>query len=184
MIILEIWSKTLLISYRLLGLAVDRIDSLVKKISINSMFYNKKASSSTMSQIERLIEFNDKKVNLTNLKVLTEECMETLSAKELEVVSLLYIDGLAIEEVAQTLGVSIRTVFRRKKKAIESFSRALNNKTSRKYLLENYTEEQWLMDIYNYNASKSGEDVILTEDDNCVSVDSMFKAMKELNASI
>ncbi len=178
--IMENWSKTLLISYRLLGLVVERIDNMVRQISLNSMYYNRKSGYNTMAQIERLIEYNDKKANLTNLKVIIEECMATLPHKELEIVSLLYIDGLNLEECAETLDVSLRTVFRRKKRAIEDIAKALASKCTKKYLLDNYKEESWLMDIYNFQASRTGEELII--EDRKEANNSIFKALKELKA--
>ena len=181
MMILENWSKTLLISYRLLGLVVDRLDSMVKQVSLNSMYYNRKAGCDTMSQIEKLIEYNDKKVNLTNLKVIIDECISSLSQKELEIVSLIYLDGLSVDEVANTLDISVRTVFRRKKRALESFAKALSRKYSSEYLMNNYKDEVWLMDIYYTHANRMDEEIDIERKE---AVGIIFKAMKELKATV
>ena len=179
--ILENWSKTLLISYRLLGLVVERIESMVQQISLNSMYYNRKTGCDTMSQIEKLIDYNDKKVNLTNLKVIIEECIASLSQKELEIVSLLYLDGLNVDEVASTLGISVRTVFRRKKRALESFAKALSRKCSSEFLMDNYKDELWLMDIYYSHADGDNEEMDIERKE---TVNIIFKAMKEIKATV
>jgi len=179
--ILENWSKTLLISYRLLGLVVDRLDSMVRQVSLNSMYYNRKAGCNTMSQIEKLIEYNDKKANLTNLKVIIEQCMSNLPQKELEVVSLIYLDGLNVDDVADTLEISVRTVFRRKKRAIESFAKALSRICSYDYLMDNYSDEVWLMDIYESQRSRDNDKIDVERKE---AVNIIFRALKELKATV
>lgn len=161
---LKNWSKTLLYSYRYLETIVDTIDDMVKKISLYSMYYNGKTNTDTLSQINKLIELNDRKVNLINLKVLIEETLDMLSCKDLQFVSLYYIDGLKSEETAKVMGVSLRTFFRRRNRAIEKFTDILAAKYSAQYFFDNYIEETWLIDLYKYYSRKEMEDNSYIED--------------------
>ncbi len=158
------WSKTLLYSYRYLETIVETIDDMVKKISLYSMYYNRKNNFDTISQINKLIELNDRKVNLTNLKVIIEECLDCLSVKDLQFVSLFYIDGLNHEETAKAMNVSVRTFFRRKKLALERFTSILSKKYSIEYFFDNYSEESWLIDFYKFNLRKAYNEEKVQED--------------------
>lgn len=171
---MENWSKTLLESYRYLETVVSTIDEMVKKISINSVYYNRKSNNDTLSVVNKVIMLNDRKLNLTNLKVIIENALDRLSLKDLQFVTLFYIDGLNIFEVAESLEVCVRTAFRRKLRALKEFTKALKQVTCKEYLFKNFSEEQWLMDIYAYYSrneenldnsigdEKSGKDIYKT----------------------
>jgi len=183
---LKSWSKTLLYCYRYLENIVDTIDDMVKKISLYSVYYNRKTNTDTISQINKVIELNDRKVNLTNLKVVIEESLNLLSCNDLQFVSLYYIDGLTAEETAKVMGVSLRTFFRRRNKAIDKLTNILADKYSVQYFFDNYIEETWLIDLYKYYSKKEIEDNSSIED--CLDVASkklsngkyIFETIKEL----
>ena len=184
---MENWTKTLLISYKYLSTIVSTIDDMVHKISINSYIYNRKNNSDTMGQINKIIDLNDRKCNLTNLKVILQDALSKLNEKELQIATLLYIDGLNFDETASAMGISRRTVFRKKNIVIEKITKLLESQYSIDYFLDNYVEEQWLMELYYYNVNKSK---MLSSQECCDLRDEIdngkyiYKTIKELQKSI
>ncbi|MBQ4557779.1 MAG: sigma-70 family RNA polymerase sigma factor [Clostridia bacterium] len=174
---MENWGKALLESYRYLETVVNTIDDMVKKISINSVYYNKKAHCDTLSVFDRVIMLNDRKLNLTNLKVLVDMALDKLKSKDRQFLMLYYIDCLNCTEIAEVLEVSERTVFRRKLRATKEFANALSLITTKSYIETNYKEEHWLFDIYAYY-SRDEKDVITIGDEK--SGKDIYKTLKQL----
>ncbi len=177
---LENWSRTLLYCYRYLGKIVETIDDMVAKISIESMFYRKNSTNNTMAQIEKILELNDRKVNLTNLKVIIEECVDKLPLKDMQLISLFYFDGLTFDEIASVLGISRRTVFRRRNNAITHFKEELFKKVTFDYLMTNYAGEQWLIDFYNYSVKKYSQIEIFDENKSVDNGKYIYRTLKAL----
>lgn len=178
---LENWSKTLLQSYRYLSTIVETIDKMVKKISIGSFTYNSKSNTNTLTQFESIIELNNRKEKLINLKVYVDMTLSKLSVKDLEVLSLGYIDGLSVEEIAETQNVSVRTIFRRRKCAIEKFSHVLGDIITHDKLYSIYSDEGWLMELYEYNFARSGNLLKILDVDNKFDEGrQIFKVLNEL----
>ena len=177
---LENWSRTLLYCYRYLGKIVETIDDMVAKISIESMFYRKNSTNNTMAQVEKILELNDRKVNLTNLKVIIEECVDKLPLKDMQLISLFYFDGLTFDEIASVLGISRRTVFRRRNNAITHFKEELFKKVTFDYLMTNYAGEQWLIDFYNYSVKKYSQIEIFDENKSVDNGKYIYRTLKAL----
>ena len=169
-------------SYRYLATIVDTIDKMVKKISMGGYFYNRKSNSTTMSQFETIIDLNERKQRLTNLKVIVEETFVKLSSKDLELLSLYYIDGLTFDEISKVKGVSIRTIFRRNRLALDKFTNNLANVVTVDYLHKYYSSESWIMELYDYNVAKSQHLLKFKQDDqdDYDGGRQVFKALKEL----
>lgn len=179
---MENWSKTLLLSYRFLETIVLKIDEKVKNISCSSMYYDAKSTNNTMKQINSIIELNDRKTNLINLKVIIEKCLDKLPTKYFEFLTLLYIDGLSIKECAETFEINIRTAFRRKKVGMDLFTENLKSLVSYSFILENYSEEVWLMDLYKYHKKRERklEKIEYLDDDNYMKGKEIFLSLGAL----
>lgn len=184
---MESWTKTLLISYKYLSTIVSTIDEMVGKISLNSYIYNRKNTCDTMGQFDKIIELNDRKCNLINLKVITEEALGKLKEKELRIAMLIYVDGLTCDETASAMGISRRTVFRKKNIILDKITKVLKEKYSCEYFMKNYINEQWLMELYYYYCNKAKTMTIEQTIDLAEEVDSgraIYKTIKELQRSI
>lgn len=169
-------------SYRFLQNLATTIDEKVKQITLGSMVYNSKSTNDTMSQFDMVIELNERKKNIINLKVVTEKCVSMLKQKELEVITLYYFDGLDVSDICDTLEISIRTFYRRKEMAIGRISEFLYKNYRKNYFLDNFGKETWLVDLYQYYLKKSKIRRISEEgmEDGALNGREIFRALKEI----
>ena len=144
---MKMWSKSILSIYRYLPTLSNAIDGLVKK---NSKLSAGTGYSSTYTQAGKLIEWTDKKRKMINLKVATKEALKQLPSIDRRILVLFYIDGVKSTLIADMLGCSIRTYYRKKVDAIERFGIALARVGfDIDYLNANYLDEKWLMSVYD-----------------------------------
>lgn len=154
----------------------------MKKLSVNSVYFNRKSNSDTLSIINKIIDLNDRKINLTNLKVIVDTCLSKMRKQDAQFLTLYYIDKLSIEEIADAMDVCVRSAFRRKLRAIDSFTTILSQNYNVDYFVNNYSEEQWLIDLYGYNVSKEKDNVLgvvnLTPD--VINGKNVYRTLKEI----
>ena len=148
---LNIWSKTLLKSYRNLERVVKSIDKSFMNICLSSRcssWYDS-VINSTMSITERLLVLSERKILLINTKVMINEILQSMDKNLAKILILKYIKKYNNDKLSKMLNVSIRTINRRIVKAIDSFTLKLNR---RGYTDERvkvlYGKELWLMDMY------------------------------------
>ncbi len=163
---MEILSKTILSVYRYLEALSNAIDNLVLKKSINSAFYNNGRYSSAYESAKAVMELTERKVNLINLKVLTEDCLMELDGLQRKVLTLIFIDNVKNENVCDILEISTRTFFRKKSDGLESFQKSLIRKGySKQKLLSMFKNEKWLINLYLKNGGDlEGENKIFYKD--------------------
>lgn len=146
---MNIWSKTILSVYRYLENISNAIDNLVRKKCIYSSFYNCGRNTNTYDYTNKILELTERKVQLINLKVITEDILMELKPVERKILTLYYVDGIKNKELAELLGMSIRTLFRKKMLAINSFDKILKLKGYTDAKLSNmFSGEKWLNNIY------------------------------------
>ena len=92
----------------------DTIDKLIMDISTHSNSQTMQKNQTTFNQTRKIIEFLDRKRKMINLKVAVEESLDKLNKTDKRILGLVFIDGIKSEMVAQFLGVSLRTFFRKK----------------------------------------------------------------------
>lgn len=179
---MENWTKALLHSYRFLQNLATTIDEKVKQITLGSMVYNSKSNSDTMSQFDTIIALNDRKLSVVNLKVITENCVNVLKQKELEVISLYYLDGVDIIDICETLDISLRTFYRRKELGINRIAEYLRKNYKENYFLHTFSQETWLIDLYKYYVRKSKVCKLseCTNDESVLNGKEIFSALKEI----
>ena len=146
---MEIWSKTILSVYRYLDNIANAIDNLVRKKCINSSFYLSGRNADAYACTSKIIALTERKVQLINLKVITEQALMQLTPTERKILTLFYIDGVSSKDIANLLEISIRSFFRKKAQAVENFDRKLkfNGYTDAK-LNDMFRGEHWLNTIY------------------------------------
>ena len=150
----EIWAKTLISIYRFLPAIADAVDNLIKKKTINSLYYNSNFQSSTYEIANNVIELTERKIKLINIKVILEQAITNLKLNDKKLLVLYYIDGVDKFDIMKIFNISQRTFFRRKELAIISLGKQLsalgyNSEKLSKYL----KSEHWLINTYNKYAS-------------------------------
>lgn len=120
----EMWSKSLLASYRILPKIVKSIDSYTMTMALGSFSY----AGNTLDLMQKIIDNNKRKEALINAKVIVDTTLADLKPKYRQVLEMKYIDKKSFEDIADILGICLRTVFRRYAFAIKSFSAILRAK--------------------------------------------------------
>lgn len=144
------WTKTILSVYKYLEALSNSIDDLVIKKSINSAFYNNGRFRSCYDCANKIMQLTERKINLINIKILVEETLGKMPLRYRQLLALSYIDGVKSEEIAEIMHISMRTFFRKKNEAIESFSKNLVINGYTKEKLESmFCGEDWLKNLYN-----------------------------------
>lgn len=148
-------SRTMLSVYRYLEAITRAIDNQVKKQSINSAFYSSHNAVTTYEIANKVLELSERKVKLINLKVVIEEGLESLSETSRRLLLLNFLDQLPAKKIAETMNISLRTYFRRKEEAINTFAKNLLLKGySLNFLISQFFSQEWLKKFYIVNAEK------------------------------
>jgi len=150
---MKTWSKTILSVYKYLEALSNSIDELVLKKSINSAFYNNgRFNSSCYDCANKIMQLTERKVNLINIKVLVDDTLSKMPLKYRQLLALSYIDNAKSEDIAEIMHISIRTFFRKKNEALNSFAKNLILQGYSKEKLENmFCGEHWLKNLYDKN---------------------------------
>ena len=144
---MQYWSKSILSIHRYLETLSKAIDGLVKK---NSKVSNSMGNNSTYMLASKIIEWTDKKKKMINLKVATIDALKKVNKESRRILILFYIDGVKGSTIADLLGCSIRTYYRKKKLALDRFAIALKSVGyDEEYLTKHYGNEKWLMSVYD-----------------------------------
>lgn len=160
-----VWTKTLLSVYRYLERVCDAIDKIVMKnalgcadITGQNYFQNNIYSVS-----QRIIDLSERKVTLINLKVLVEDTLKCLNAKEAKVLIEKYVDDAKAQDIAQIHDISIRTVFRIINNAEKSFSARLRLQGwSDLKLRVMIKDEMWIKNVFNQFSEKVLENFVFS----------------------
>ena len=149
---MKTWSKTILSIYKYLEALSNSIDDLVIKKSINSAFYNNGRFNNCYDCANKIMQLTDRKINLINIKVMVDDTFSKMPLKYRQLLALAYVDNVKSEKIAEIMHISLRTFFRKKNEALNSFSKNL--------VLQGYTPEKlesmfygehWLKNLYNKN---------------------------------
>lgn len=148
----HIWVKTILTAYRYLERLAGSIDKMIEARGLGSM--NISGASYSFNNIinlsEKLIELSQRKVKLINLKVVTEKTLVRCGKTAAKLLIFKYIDGKTNSEVANLLGLSLRTFYRRLSDAEEKFEGVLTLSGFNEEWLNFYlSSERWLIEIKN-----------------------------------
>lgn len=150
--LLEVWAKTFFLIYKCLDKLAKSIDIYVN-IRASSCFY-KNLKSITLCSTEKVCEditaLTNKKIDLINIKHITEILLKSLPEKAARFVILKYIEEKTFEETASILEISTRTANRWNISVLEKSAKILkslgynNNK-----LLSLIGGEKWVLSVAN-----------------------------------
>ena len=178
---MKYWSKSALSVYRYLEQMSNTIDKLVLDVGKNSHSQNLQRYQTTMYQTGKIIEYMDRKRKIINLKVAIEDALHRLPKTERRILVLVFIDDIKSEVVAELLGFSLRTFFRRKLRAIEMLKDELIEcGYDLKFFESEYSSEKWLASVYQDCLQKYYKD---EEQLNSYLVHRMLKEVSRLNMS-
>lgn len=156
----EMWSKSLLASYRLLPKIVKSIDSYTMSMALGSFSY----AGNTLDLMQKIIDNNKRKEALINAKVIVDTTLADLKPKYRQVLEMKYIDKKNFEEIAETLGICLRTVFRRYAFALKSFSAVLRAKGyDEEWLEKRYARDSLFVRLNELNSAQLQKNALSKE---------------------
>ena len=105
-----------------------------------------------------MIELMDRKRKMINLKVAVERSLSKLDKMNRRIMTLVFIDGVKSEQVSQLFGISIRTFFRKKQKALRGVTMLMEELGFDEDFFESeYFGEKWFMKVYDNCVSRDCE---------------------------
>lgn len=145
-----VWVKTIMEIYRHLEIIANTIDEIAHKEVYRSF---SEPYRTTLDSVETLIELNERKKKMINMKLIIENAIVKLrSVKDQRLIALYFVDGMTCNVVAERLKLSLRTFFRRKTNALNELVTILNNQGyPLHWWLNEYKDESWLMQQYHLN---------------------------------
>lgn len=147
---MKYWSRSALSIYRYLLTMANSLDKQVLDIGKTSNSAGLQRVQSTYYQASRIIELMDRKRKMINLKVSVEDALGRLNKIDKRILTLVFIDGVKSEVVADMLDVSLRTFFRKKMTAMERFSAIFQELGyDSEFFEKEYGYEPWFMSVYD-----------------------------------
>lgn len=143
-------AETMLRAYPSLESVAEQIDRLVYRRAV--LTHSLKSDCVCLNaerQVEQVVKLMNKKNNLINLKLVTDEILATLDDTAREILTGRYITKEHRDDVIARLGLSLRTYFRRLDKALRTFAcECAVRGCDETWLEENYFDQSWLKNLY------------------------------------
>ncbi len=120
------WSNAALVAYSAIPQIIKTIDFGVKT-RIESGFGSRhlQIGISTEELLTDIANLNDSKRKLCNLKYIIDSTLSALKTVDSNILTLRYFKKLTFQQIADKMGVCIRTVFRRHIRAVENFCKTM-----------------------------------------------------------
>lgn len=145
----KIWCKSFLHIYHVIPSIINSIDKLILLKSANSSYFSDGAKNSTLNQIEGIIDLSQKKINLINLKVLSDETLLDMKKQTSKLLVIRYINNVSCKKAIELSGLSRRSYFRMLNKALEEFEKILYKKVlNNSSIYKSFLKESFLEDIF------------------------------------
>lgn len=155
---MKYWSKSALSIYKYLSTMSSTIDKLILDMGKNSNNALLQKYHSTYFQASKIIELIDRKRKMINLKIAVEDTLSRMDKTGRRILTLVFIDGVKSELVAQMLNMSIRTFFRKKNMALSDFALILREiGYDEEFFSSEYLQEKWFVSVYDDCISKTAE---------------------------
>lgn len=175
---MKYWSKSSLSIYKYLSTMSDTIDKIVNNSSKESNSTMLQKYQTTYYQASKILEYIDRKRKMVNLKVIVEDVIGRLKKDDRRLITLVYFDGVKSEEVAELMGISLRTFFRKKANALKEFTLILQALGyDEEFFEKEYFCEKWFMAVYDNCVFKNCE---AEEELDRLLVKRMFNEMSKL----
>ena len=140
----SLWARIILSSYRNLPRVISSLDRTIECVAMQG-FGRRNVYMSTEQVVNRIIDNIYRKEGLLNLKAITDSIIINMRKDYVKLLELKYISNKKFHEIAEELGISIRTVFRYYDKALYQFNCHLIMKGfTNERLEEEYAGEPYL----------------------------------------
>ena len=116
----SLWARIILTSYRNLERVITSLDKTVDCLAMQG--FNYRTSQSAEQLMNKIIDHIYRKEGLINLKVITEQIIKCMKAEYVELLELKFLKNKKFHVIADSLNISLRTVFRHYDKALNQFS--------------------------------------------------------------
>ena len=145
---MRIWVKTLLSIYGTIPNIIKIIDKII--VSQASNPYGSNFGIDSYGQIEKVIDYVDRKIKLTNINLMTQKLIDSAIADERELIEMRFDQRLTANEIANYLGIDLRSVFRKIEKVISRLAdiAIIKGWTSR-FVSSQLTDEAWVIERFN-----------------------------------
>lgn len=147
----KFWIKALISSYNTIPEIIKTVDKIIEiqasSVSFVSDIYNK--NGGTIDQVERVIDLSERKNSLLNIFIMTKKMIQSLPAEQFEFLERKFIYNWSNEELANYYEISLRTVYRKIDKIIDSiYDFCLKNKWTLKFIELQTKQEGWMKEKY------------------------------------
>lgn len=148
---LKIWGRTMLSVQRHLGRVARKIDEIIMKKAIASVYVTSKnlmeQSSENVSNF--ILNMSESKVNLINLNTICVNALKGIDKISAKILILKHIDGQSGSEISKLLNLSDRTYYRRLNSAYENIAVWLKkNNYTPEFFQKHFSKEGWIMETY------------------------------------
>lgn len=110
---MKIWVKTLLEIYGSLPNIIKILDQIISSNAISPFGASQAYLVNTFSQVEKVIDYCERKDKMLNIYVLIGKLVDALDKKDRELVNLKFLSKASIGTISQTLDTDRRNVYRR-----------------------------------------------------------------------
>lgn len=139
-----IYIKAMLDCYKHIDKLADALDKRVMDIALKSSGFDGNFRPCS-HYIKDITNFTNQKINLINIKVIIMDMIKSLPYKYRLVAKYRYIDCLKVSEIAQCLGLSVRSIFRLLRQVPEYCEKYLNSSgLDDKWFWENFGNKKWM----------------------------------------
>ncbi len=143
----SLWARIILTTYRNIPRIAESMDRTIDCLSLQNSGY-RHSCYSTEQLINKIIDLIYRKQGLINLKVITEDVIKCMNKEYVELLELKYLRGKKFQDIADSIGISLRSVFRHYDKALHQFSCILRLKGyDDEWLNREYKDEPYLEKI-------------------------------------
>ena len=149
---LKFWIKTLLSAHGTIPEVIKTLDKIIElqasSVSFAADIYNQ--DKSTINQVERVINLSERKNFLLNIYIMSKDLLKGLNESDIDFLQKKYMFNWSAEELAREMDISVRTVYRRIDKLIDTIYFKLKSKNwSLRFLESQIRNEFWLKEKFN-----------------------------------
>lgn len=140
---------TILSAYNSLNDTALSIDECVYNTAIHSHNMNMTNFLSTEKQTDKIISLINRKIDLINLKVLTDKILSIMNVNQSTLLTEKFINGLKNEKLIEKLGISNNTFYRRLHLSVNNFGkRVVEINCDKNWFEKNYLVQPWIKKLY------------------------------------
>jgi len=162
---LKTWTKTMLTVFNYLDRICGAIDKLEMTQALGSFYADSlHFSNNTMQMSEKMMALTEKKVTLINLKILVHDVLLSMDKNDAILLILKHLRYKKMEEIANLMHCSPRSVFRKVSEAYDAFEKNLAEKNySGEKLKKMLQDESWILEVFNKYSKENTKNVYVFE---------------------